>query len=124
MKRIWILATMVVLLAVPVTAEASHDKPTTYLSPTGDLFQSVKKVDGVRRLRISLAEKFFEEFKLCVRAPDDTRVCKVFEIQDHGATPGRSVRWNRQFPNKGLGAYVVIWRTGGHQVGKRLGFHR
>lgn len=123
MRRVGILVLTIVVLALPLEAGAHH-KPKTYCSETGDLCQSVRKVDGVRSLRIALFAEYFEEFTICVRGPDDTATCKDFTIRDRGTTFGRSVRWSQHFPNEGPGAYVVTWRTAGERVGRRLGFHR
>jgi hypothetical protein len=124
MRRIvtLILTVLLSLLALPRAAEAHH-LPNTFCSASGDVCQSTRKVDGIRMLRISLAAKYFDRYKLCVRAPDETRVCHRFYIHDQGATFGSSVRWRRHFPNKGPGPYVVVWRQHGHRVGARLGFH-
>jgi hypothetical protein len=54
MRRIVVLALTVVLLALPLRAEAGH-RPTTHCSPSGDICQSTTKVNGFRRLRIGLA---------------------------------------------------------------------
>ena len=51
MKRIVLLALTVVLVALPLRAEAHH-RPTSYCSSTGDICQSTTKVNGIRRLRI------------------------------------------------------------------------
>jgi hypothetical protein len=76
----------------------------------------------VRKLRISLAAKYFDEYVLCVKAPDQSQVCKPFDIEKTGSTYGDSVRWKRKFPNKGPGKYNVNWKSGGSIVG-RAGFH-
>jgi hypothetical protein len=123
MRRIVILTLTIAVFALPLRADAHH-RPNTYCSPSGDICQNTRLVDGIRKLRISLFAKYFDRYRLCVLAPDDTRACRSFEIRDQGATFGSSVRWARFFPNKGAGAYTVVWRTGGHQVGMRLGFHR
>lgn len=123
MRRIVLLMLTVSLLALPRLAEAHH-RPTNYCSPSGDICQSTTKVDGIRWLRIGLFAKYFHRYKLCVKAPDDTRVCRVFEIRAQGSTFGSSIRWGRHFPLKGPGPYVVTWWTGGQRVGHILGFHR
>jgi hypothetical protein len=123
MRRIVLLTTTVMLLALPMRAEANH-RPTAHCSPSGDVCQSTRLVEGVRRLRIGLFAKFFDQYRLCVKAPDGSRTCRVFEIRDKGATFGSSVRWGRYFPLKGFGAYVVTWWTGEQKVGRTLGFHR
>jgi hypothetical protein len=112
------------LAALPLTAlpAAAHHEPNDGCSESGDVCLSATKVDGVRKLRIGLAAKYFSKYKLCVEAPDGSKVCKVFEIEDSGAGYGDSVRWARQFPPKGPGAYTVRWRQRGSLLGTR-GFH-
>jgi hypothetical protein len=123
MRRIVLLALTVVLIALPLRADAAH-RPTTYCSPSGDICQSTTKVNGFRRLRIGLAAKYFDRYRLCVRAPDGSWTCRVFEIRAQGSTFGSSVRWGIHFPHKGPGPYSVKWSTGGSRVGRILGFHR
>ena len=123
MRRIVLLALTVVLMALPLRAEAVH-RPTNYCSPSGDICQSTAKVDGIRWLRIGLFAKYFDRYRLCVMAPDGSKECHVFEIQAQGSNFGSSVRWGVHFPNKGPGPYSVSWSTGGNRVGRILGFHR
>ncbi|MFN2588815.1 MAG: hypothetical protein ABR613_11960 [Actinomycetota bacterium] len=115
------LATAAVLLA-PLPATAGH-RPQEYCSESGDVCQSTRRVDGVRKLRITLAAKYFKRYRLCVKAPDGSTTCKRFRIQKQGAQFGDSVRWRKHFPDAGEGAYTVTWRSGGSRVGARLGFH-
>jgi hypothetical protein len=79
--------------------------------------------DGVRKLRIALAARYFGHYKLCVKAPDATKTCKRFAIEDTGPGYGDSVSWSRRFPFKGPGAYNVTWKHAGTRIGKVLGFH-
>jgi hypothetical protein len=126
MKRIVVVSSLVVLAAAlyPATAGARH-RPTLYCSPSGDLCQSTRKVDGERRLAITLAARYFRRYDLCVTAPDETRFCKTFRIRKHGPVFGSSIRWKRHFPRKGPGAYEVRWRSlpDRTRVGRELGFH-
>jgi hypothetical protein len=126
LKRIVIvqLVAVIALGLLPTPAGASH-RPTVYCSPSGDVCQSTRKVDGVRRLRITLAAKYFGRYRLCVTAPDDVRTCEEFRIRKRGDTYGSSVRWGRHFPRKGAGAYDVRWQIlpGRDRVGRLLGFH-
>lgn len=121
-KTLGAAAAAAVLLATAAPAGAGH-RPQSYCSESGDVCQSTKKVDGVRKLRITLAAKYFKRFNLCVKAPDDTTTCKRFRIRDQGKVYGRAVRWSKHFPNAGEGAYTVTWRSRGSRVGARLGFH-
>ena len=125
MKVLLVVALVASLFAVPLEAQADH-KPNFYCSKTGDICQSVQKVDNVRKLRIATAAKYFGRFKLCVTAPDDSKKCKEFRIFKEGPIWARSVRWSRHFPKKGGGAYTVRWKptSGDGQYGHALGFHR
>jgi hypothetical protein len=113
----------IILVASAVPAAASH-RPNFYCSKSGDICQSTQKVDGKRKLRMATIEKYFDRFNLCVTAPDGSRRCEEFKMKKNGAVWSRSVRWSKQFPNKGPGAYTVVWKVDGSRVGKRLGFHR
>jgi hypothetical protein len=110
------------VLLSPLPAQADH-RPQEYCSESGDVCQSVRRVDGVRKLKIVLAEKYFSRYRLCVKAPDGSRTCKGFRIQEQGEQYGDSVRWRKHFPDAGAGAYSVTWKSGGARVGARLGFH-
>lgn len=123
MRRIVLLALTVVLVALPLRAEAFH-RPTNYCSSTGDICQSTTKVNNFRLLRIRLFAKYFDLYKLCVEAPDGSKACQFFRIRAQGSAFGSSVRWAVHFPHKGPGPYTVSWSTGGNQVGRILGFHR
>ena len=126
MKRLFsiaVMATLVVGLLAP--AAFGHHRPMVYCSPSGDVCQSTRKVDGVRVLRITLAAKYFSRYRLCVTDPDDVRTCEEFRIRRSGSVYGSSVRWKRHFPRSGPGAYDVRWQIlpGRDRVGRLLGFH-
>ena len=123
MRRIVMAAVTAALVAtlVPV-AQAGH-RPSEYCSESGDVCQSTKRVDGVRKLTITLGGKYFSRYKLCVKAPDDSTTCKKFKIKDMGPAYGSSVRWKKHFPDAGAGAYTVTWKNRGTRIGARLGFH-
>jgi hypothetical protein len=126
MRRI-VTVSVVTLLVIGVVATfaSAHHRPTAYCSPSGDVCQSTRKADGVRKLRITLAAKYFGRYRLCVIAPDDVRTCEEFRIRKSGEVYGSSVRWSRHFPRSGPGAYDVRWQTlpGRDRVGRLLGFH-
>lgn len=52
------------LLAAMVPGPEARNRPTAYCSESGDVCQSVRKIDGVRRLRITLAARYFQHFYL------------------------------------------------------------
>ena len=116
------IALALVPALLPVAVQANH-RPNLYCSESGDVCLTTAKDDGVRKLRIGLAAKYFQRYRLCVVAPNDSRTCKSFDIERHGDVYGDSVRWSRHFPNEGSGAYTVIWKNSGERIGKKLGFH-
>ena len=124
MRRFGVLLTLMVF-ALVTPAFAGH-KPNSYCSSTGDICQSTQKVNGIRKLRISTAADYFNRYKLCVKAPDDSRDCDTFRMQRDGSIYKDSVRWSRHFPKKSPGPYTVTWKatSGSQRYGRRLGFHR
>jgi hypothetical protein len=88
MRRIVTLTLMatLLLLALPRAAEAHH-LPNSYCSSTGDICQSVRRVNGIRMLRISLAAKYFNRYTLCVKAPDGTGTFRT-RVLVHTWLPG------------------------------------
>jgi hypothetical protein len=117
------IVTVLAAAMLPSIAIADH-RPTVYCSPSGDICQSTRKVDGVRILRITLAAKYFGRYDLCVTDPDDERSCDRFRIRERGAAFGSSVQWRRHFPRGGPGRYEVRWRMlEGGRIGRLLGFH-
>ncbi|HVF52976.1 MAG TPA: hypothetical protein VNC78_05135 [Actinomycetota bacterium] len=121
MRRLGVLLVIAGLL-FPTTATAEH-APESSCSPSGDVCTSAEKIDVVQYLRIGLTAKHFDQYRLCVRAPDDTRQCKTFQIQEMGEQFGDKVRWRRHFPNKGPGAYKACWRWEGSTRCRTNGFH-
>lgn len=124
-----IVRSIVTLLAVLVVAAGSAPASADHLpldacSPSGDVCKSVRRVDGVRRLRIMLAADYFERFRLCVTGPDASPTCHTYRIRDLGATFGSSIAWRANFPFEGRGDYKVVWKfIGGGWIGRALGFH-
>jgi hypothetical protein len=113
------------VLALHPSAQAHH-RPKRYCSSSGDICQSVTRINGVRKLRIRTAARYFRWFHLCVRDPDGFRVCAPFKLKKRAdGTFGRSVRWRKHFGYDGPGAYTVSWRfiRSGDLIGRRLGFH-
>lgn len=121
-------AMLLALVAVPANA---HHKPTSYCSETGDICQSVRKVEGVRKLQLVMTDKYFRRFHLCLSQPNEVSECKRLRVKalDDGLF-GRSVRWPGKWGSAGKGAYTVKWREVQEQpwpgpvIGEALGFHR
>ena len=122
MRSVVVASVAAAVLLAPLPAGAGH-RPQNYCSESGDVCQSARRVDGVRKFRITLAAEYFERYRLCVKAPDGSTTCKGFRIQEQGSQFGDTVGWKKHFPNAGEGAYNVTWKSGGDRVGARLGFH-
>lgn len=122
MRKIVVTVVGLTMMASAAPALAGH-RPNSYCSESGDVCASAKREDGVMKLKISLAAKYFDRYKLCVTAPDDSKTCKEFRIEKQGGVFGDTVRWRRHFPDEGPGAYTVRWSDGKGFRSKRLGFH-
>jgi hypothetical protein len=85
--------------------------PHTWCSPSGDYCVSVKKVDGVRRLRLGMLAEYYREHEVCVRGPEDVRTCHAYRTRRFGELWGSSVDWRKHYPFQGPGIYRVEWRT-------------
>ena len=118
------LLTVLAVVAGPTVPASADHLPLDACSPSGDVCKSVRRVDGVRRLRIMLAADYFERYRLCVTGPDGSPVCHTYRTRDLGATFGSSIAWRANFPFEGRGDYKVVWKfIGGGRIGRALGFH-
>lgn len=123
-RSIVTLLIVLTVVAAPTGAASAGHLPLDTCSPSGDVCKSVRRVDGVRRLRIMLAADYFERFRLCVTGPEDSPTCHTYRIRDLGATFGSSIAWRANFPFEGPGDYKVVWKfIGGGWIGRALGFH-
>ena len=121
MRRVPIVLAGVLFVVASPTARAHHH-PNSYCSE--DICQSTTKVDGIRKLTVRMAAKYFDEYRLCVIPTDGARTCKTFEIHKQGGNYGDAVGWRKHFPDEGKGAYTVVWKmTNGDRFGEKLGFH-
>ncbi|MDP9069311.1 MAG: hypothetical protein M3N53_13335 [Actinomycetota bacterium] len=122
-----LLVTTIAASMIAISASArAHHQPNVYCSESGDLCQSARKVDRVRKLRIVTAARYFEVFDLCVYSHrEDYECCAPYRLRPRAdGTFGRSVAWFKQWPSmRGPGAFTVTWRVDGTRIGKRLGFH-
>lgn len=124
--RLMLVTTMAASLVAVTPSAGAHHRPNFYCSESGDLCQSVRKVDGVRRLGITLVAGYFRSFQLCVRDPEGAEVCSYYRIRERSdGTFGRDVRWRDHiWYQRTLGPYTVTWRlSDGTRIGRRLGFH-
>jgi hypothetical protein len=97
---------------------------SAFCSPTGDFCTAVVRQQDDAIFRIgTFAHR--GRYRLCVTAPDGSRVCKRFRLRrDTGGLFASRVRWSRHYPEKGRGIYRVRWRQFGGNLGPRLSFRR
>lgn len=115
------LAAVALVISVAPRAEAHH-RPNFYCSESGDLCQSTRKVDGVRKLSLILAAPYFDSYRLCVTGP--FRDCERFRVRAlSGGLYGGRVNFERHFAVFNNMDYTVVWKAAGSRIGRRLGFH-
>jgi hypothetical protein len=124
MRRTLLLTTTFLVLGAAGAAPAAASERSTYCSVSGDVCYGVVTAAPVR-LRITLAAKYFDRFRLCVTGPDGRRDCRSFAVRSeaHGLF-GATVRWSRSFPNRGHGTYRVRWLDGAQPLGPPVSFRR
>ncbi|HWC71344.1 MAG TPA: hypothetical protein VG993_09310 [Actinomycetota bacterium] len=114
MRRMTVVTVVLVIAGAALltgSASASHF-PHTKCSPSGDYCVSVKKIDGVRRLRLAMLFKYFPKHEVCVRKKGaDQRTCHTYRTRRIGGLWGSSIDWRQQFPFEGRGVYRVSWRA-------------
>jgi hypothetical protein len=93
-------------------AGATHH-PHTKCSPSGDYCVSVKKIDGVRMLRLGMLFKYFPKHEVCVKQKGaDERTCITYRTRKlSSGLWGSSVDWREHYPFEGRGVYRVAWRA-------------
>ena len=97
---------------------------SSYCSPSGDLCYGIVRRRDAMVLRIDTVERYFARYTLCVTPPRGRRVCGPFPVFRNAPIWTSTVRWQRQFPNRGPGRYTVTWRLGSGPLGPALGFRR
>jgi hypothetical protein len=82
-------------------------------SYAGDTCWSIKRRSGRIVLRVA---SFLpgDDYRLCVRAPDDSKRCRRFTLKpDRGDLRSSRVGWAERFPDRGRGEYEVTWELPG-----------
>lgn len=109
-----VVAAALAAMVLPVGVAGANHLPHTRCDPSGDTCVSVKKIDGVRRLRLGMLFKYFPKHQVCVKGPDDERTCVGFRTRRlNNGLWGSSVDWRAHYPFGGRGIYRVVWRTQG-----------
>lgn len=112
--RIALLTVAVAALAAVPVALAKDRQLAGKCSESGDVCTQISVEGGVLFLNMSLAAKYFSNYKLCVTGPK-SRVCKTFAVRapaKAGDTYYSKVNWRRNFPYQGAGTYRVAWDSG------------
>jgi len=129
LKMLSIAVVAVSLIAVLPPPAGAHHRPQSHCSESGDICQSVVKVNGVRKLRITTSARFFGRYVLCVRGPLDYDSCRHFRMAKRSDGDfADAVRFGRHFGDR-PGRYTVTWyRVPKYgppkkRIGVRLGFH-
>jgi hypothetical protein len=123
-----VLLLIAAALVAAATARAQPDqfspRIASYCSPSGDVCYGIFNDPAGRyiRFQLTLAARYFGRYRICVRPPRGATLCKSFPVRRIGSTYGGSVRWQRQFPNRGNGTYRVTWRHGTGALGPTLRF--
>ncbi|HYZ18475.1 MAG TPA: hypothetical protein VE615_02925 [Gaiellaceae bacterium] len=122
MVRCAFVVLVVALTAAAAASAAPERRTAAYCSPSGDVCYRVDAPRNVVTFRLTLAARYFARYRLCVRPPAGAATCKSFPVRRVGAAYGGSVRWERNFPNRGPGFYKVTWRLGTRPLGPALTF--
>jgi hypothetical protein len=125
--RVVLIVAYVAVAAALTTGAAeapaqSQQRIASYCSPSGDVCYGIFGDERFIRLQLTLAARYFGRYRLCVRPPRGATLCKSFPVRRVGLNYGGSVRWQRQFPNRGNGVYRVTWRQGTRALGSTLRF--
>ena len=114
MKRttVLVLAIAVTVTMLPAGSAGASHYPHTKCSSSGDYCVSVKKIDGVRRLRLAMLFKYFRRHEVCVKGPEDVKTCHTYRTRRLASGLwGSSIDWRANYPFQGDGRYRVSWRT-------------
>jgi hypothetical protein len=122
-KRILIpvaVALSAVAAALPATALAR----SSYCSQSGDVCYGVVKNSSPVKLQIVIAARYFNHYRLCIKAPKNRGTeCHRFSIHKaaHGSFAS-TVVWPKHFKYYGKGTYHASWSTGGASLGPAVAF--
>jgi hypothetical protein len=113
-------------IVAPVASAARPRTLASYCSPSGDLCFGVIDRSGAVYLELSLAARYFDRYRLCVRPPGPGASgavrCGSFPVGRRGSGWGSSVKYARQFLLVGAGLYRVTWQLGAKPLGPTLRF--
>ena len=123
LRRSLLLALTAALVAVAPSAAADQTRVKSYCSPSGDVCYGIFKSASVYSFRLTLAAKYFQRYRICVRPLGEQAKCKSFSVKRTGAAWGGTVFWQRNYPVRGPRGYRVTWRQGATRLGPPLTFY-
>jgi hypothetical protein len=120
MKSLVVVALLVGLLPTGWSATA-REFPDTRCDRSGDGCISVKRIDGVRKLRIVMLFRYVPRHEVCVRKVEPQRgdrTCHTYRARRlFGGGFGSSVAWREHYPFEGRGIYRASWWSDGQSWG-------
>lgn len=123
MRKLVAAAALVGLVAGLLSSGVAlgEEFPNTRCDPSGDSCISVKRINGVRRLRIGMLFRYVPRHDVCVRKVEPRRgdrTCHTFRARRlPSGLFGSSVVWRDHYPFEGRGVYRVSWFSGGQPWG-------
>jgi hypothetical protein len=123
LRRYFLLALIAALVAVAPSAATDQTRVRSYCSTTGDVCYGIFKTGDVYSFRLTLAAKYFQRYRICVRPLGQQATCKSFPVKKTGAAWGGTVYWLRNYPVRGPRGYRVTWRQGATRLGPPLTFY-
>jgi len=123
LRKSLLLALVVGLLAVVSAPAANQTRVKSYCSRTGDVCYGIFKSGSVYSFRLTLAAKYFQRYRICVRPLGEQAKCKSFPVKKTGPAWGGTVIWQRNYPVRGPRGYRVTWRQGATRLGPPLTFY-
>ena len=98
MRRTLLLALIAALVAGAPSAAADQTRVKSHCSMTGDVCYGIFKSGSVYSFRLTLAAKYFQRYRICVRPLGEKAKCKSFPVKKTGAAWGGTVVWQRNYP--------------------------
>jgi hypothetical protein len=123
LRKSLLLALVVGLMVIVPASAADQTRVKSYCSPSGDVCYGIFKSGSVYSFRLTLAAKYFQRYRVCVRPLGEAAKCKSFPVKKTGANWGGTVFWQRNYPVRGPRGYRVTWRQGTTRLGPPLTFY-
>jgi hypothetical protein len=124
MLRRTVLTALIAAVVVAAPGAASDQtRVKSYCSTTGDVCFGIFKAGGTYSFRLTLAAKYFQRYRVCVRPLGEQGTCKSFPVKKTGVGWGGTVVWQRNYQVRGPRGYRVTWRQGTRRLGPSLTFY-